>query len=237
VKFTSKGGRIHISAKPINNNHVQVSVMDTGIGMNKDMIADLFRLDINTSRNGTEGESSSGLGLIICKDFIEKHGGVLWVESQEGKGSTFHFTLPQNAKLPETPPVQNNAPAKETDQAAKKLKILIAENDETSEMLISIAVKPFSKEVLTVRSGVDAVEACRNNPDIDLILMDIQMPWMNGYEATRLIRQFNKEVIIIAQTAYSQIDDRENAIESGCNYYISKPLNLSLLKELLQKHF
>ena len=98
-------------------------------------------------------------------------------------------------------------------------------------------MKIFSKEVLKARTGVEAVEACRNNPDIDLVLMDIQMPEMDGYEATRQIRQFNKEVIIIAQTAYALTGDREKAIEAGCNDYISKPIKKDELLALIQKYF
>ena len=94
VKFTPKGGNICISAKPGIDDQIEISIKDSGIGMNQNMINNLFRLDENTSRKGTEGETSTGLGLIICKDFIEKHGGKLWVESIEGKGSTFYFTLP-----------------------------------------------------------------------------------------------------------------------------------------------
>ena len=95
VKFTNKGGGVFVSAKSLPDNSVEISIKDTGIGMGKDITDNLFRLDIDTSRKGTEGELSSGLGLIICKDLIEKHGGKLRVESEEGKGSTFYFTLPE----------------------------------------------------------------------------------------------------------------------------------------------
>jgi len=117
------------------------------------------------------------------------------------------------------------------------LKILIAEDDEASGTLIAIVVKMFSKEIIRVKTGVDAVEACRTNSDIDLVLMDIQMPEMDGYEATRQIRKFNKSVIIIAQTAFGLIGDREKSIEAGCNDYISKPINKDKLKSIIQKHF
>ena len=106
-----------------------------------------------------------------------------------------------------------------------------------SEMLITIMLKMFTKEVLKVVNGVEAVEACRNNPDINLILMDIQMPEMNGYEATRQIRQFNKDVVIIAQTAFALEGDKEKAIEAGCNDYISKPILKDGLLALIQKYF
>lgn len=94
VKFTPRGGRIMVSARINSDELVEISVKDTGIGLNKEMIANLFRLDANTNRKGTEGEYSTGLGLVICKDFIEKHGGKIKIESEEGKGSVFRFTLP-----------------------------------------------------------------------------------------------------------------------------------------------
>jgi CheY-like chemotaxis protein len=113
---------------------------------------------------------------------------------------------------------------------------LIAEDDETSEKLISISVSEFCQEVLKARTGTETVEICRNRPDIDLILMDIQMPEMSGYEATRQIRQFNKDVIIIAQTAYGLFGDNEKSISAGCNDYISKPINKVELLDLIRKY-
>jgi len=94
VKFTPKGGEITISAQSLKDNSVEISVKDTGIGMSKDMVGKLFLLTENTNRKGTDGEPSTGLGLIICKEFVEKHGGKIRVESEEGKGSTFRFTIP-----------------------------------------------------------------------------------------------------------------------------------------------
>lgn len=117
------------------------------------------------------------------------------------------------------------------------LKILIVEDDQASEIIISRAVRSICKEILNARNGQDAVEACRNTSDIDLVLMDIQLPFMDGYEATRQIRQFNKSVIIIAQTAYALTGDKEKSIEAGCNDYISKPINKDLLLMLIKKQF
>ena len=94
----------------------------------------------------------------------------------------------------------------------------------------------FAKEILYAQNGFEAVVACKDNPDIDLILMDIKMPEMDGYEATRQIRLFNKEVVIIVQTAYVLSNENEMAIEAGCNDFISKPINKTLLKELIKKH-
>jgi PAS domain S-box-containing protein len=94
VKFTNKGEKINIRANTSDDKSVEISIKDTGIGMDKDILDNLFRIDVNTNRKGTGGELSTGLGLLLCQEFIEKHNGKLWVESQEGKGSTFHFTLP-----------------------------------------------------------------------------------------------------------------------------------------------
>jgi len=93
IKFTEKGGKIIVAAKTTKENFTEISIKDNGIGMSQEMIVGLFCLDVNSSRQGTEGETSTGLGLIICKDFVEKHGGKLWVESEEGIGSTFYFTI------------------------------------------------------------------------------------------------------------------------------------------------
>lgn len=119
----------------------------------------------------------------------------------------------------------------------EELKILIAEDDEISAKLISRAVRVYGKEILNVCNGFEAVEVCRNNPDIDLVLMDIKMPVMDGYEATRQIRQFNPGVVIIAQTAYAMAGDHEKTIAAGCNDYIAKPINKALLTALMEKYF
>ena len=98
IKFSPKGSKVTILAVPKENNTVEISVKDSGIGMNNKILDNLFRLDINCGRFGTEGEPSTGLGLLLCKEFVEKHDGKIWVESEEGKGSTFYFTLKQSGQ-------------------------------------------------------------------------------------------------------------------------------------------
>ena len=99
IKFTPKYGTVLFSAKVNDDQNIEISVKDTGIGMNQKILDKLFSHDEQTNRKGTEGEASSGLGLIICKEFVEKHGGKIWAESKEGKGSTFYITLPQYIKV------------------------------------------------------------------------------------------------------------------------------------------
>lgn len=100
-----------------------------------------------------------------------------------------------------------------------------------------MVVRVFGKNIMKVRTGTEAVKACHDNPDLDLILMDIRMPEMDGYEATRQIRHFNDKVIIIAQTAYGLSGDREKAIEAGCNDHLSKPIRKDKLMEVVHKYF
>jgi CheY-like chemotaxis protein len=248
IKFTSKGSIelgyiLKADRKPA---ELEFFVKDTGIGIRqeqKNFIFERFRQGSESLNRNYEG---AGLGLSISKAFVEMLGGKIWVESNpEGKsgvnGSVFYFSIPYNA-VPEEKSVIENVALVDLDKNPANpeisgLKILIAEDNETSELLISMVVHKFSKEVIRVKTGIEAVEACHNNPDIDLILMDIKMPEMNGYEATRQIRQFNKEVIIIAQTAFALSGDKEKVIEAGCNDYITKPINIAVLKDLIQKYF
>lgn len=118
-----------------------------------------------------------------------------------------------------------------------QLKVLIAEDDDTSQMLISKSVRSISKEILKAKTGIEAVEICRTNPDVDLILMDIQMPEMDGYTATRKIREFNANVKIIAQTAYALTGDKEKAINAGCDNYITKPISKDHLLKMIYEYF
>ncbi|MEI6050382.1 MAG: PAS domain S-box protein, partial [Bacteroidota bacterium] len=225
---------------------IEFYVKDTGIGIPKDRQEAIFERFIQGDTADRMARQGAGLGLSITKSYIEMLGGEIWVESDPegksgGKGSIFYFTLPYNYKPREENVITNVVLVYNTDNLINSdisaLKILVVEDDDISERLISIALKTISFEVLKVKTGVEAIEACRNNPDIDLVLMDILLPVMNGYKATRQIRQFNKDVVIIAQTAYGLSGDREKAIEAGCNDYMTKPINKNELLTLIQKYF
>ena len=237
IKFTNKGGQVLISAWPETNNMIVVSVKDSGIGMSNEMINNLFRIDVNTRRPGTEGEPSTGLGLLLCKEFVERNGGQIWAESNLLNGSTLYFTVPCSGVMEDKTIIGNAGPIAMKEKPAEKLKILIAEDDKPSENVLAAFVKKFSKETLRVRTGVAAVEACRNHPDINLILMDIAMPGMDGYEATRIIRQFNPSIVIIAQSANSVKYSRGEALEMGCNDFMTKPFDQQSLDEMIKFYF
>jgi PAS domain S-box-containing protein len=235
IKYTHIGS-IEFGVKK-KGSYLEFFVKDTGVGIHQDQMEIIFERFRQGNDLNTRYIEGAGLGLSISKAYVEMLGGKIWVESELGKGSIFYFTLPYSSES-EAKTVSKEVPSGiRTDHQAKDLKILIVEDDESSEMLITFTIKKICKEFLKVGTGVEAVKACRNNPDIDLVLMDIKMPIMDGYEATRQIRQFNKNVVIIAQTAYGLAGDREKAIEAGCNDYISKPIKIDELKGLIQKHF
>ena len=220
-------------------NELEFFVKDTGIGIPKDRQEAIFDRFVQADIADKRAFQGAGLGLSISKAYVEMLGGKIRVESEEGKGSAFYFTIPCNFDQ-QGKSVPKNIGLDEEYQGDSKssgLKILIAEDDEISGMLLTMSVKNFGKEVLKARTGVEAVETCLNHPDIDLVLMDIKMPEMDGYEATRQIRQFNNDVVIIAQTAYALSGDREKAIAVGCNDYIAKPFGSATLKAIMRKHF
>ncbi len=247
IKFTTKGSIEfgYILKQPgevVEKPELEFFVKDTGVGIfpeQRKIIFERFRQGSESLNRNYEG---AGLGLSISKSYVEMIGGKIWVQSNfdtnaNGNGSIFYFTVPYNPDLEKK---GKNHPALSDNEEIDKdaiLNVLIAEDDLASEILFSKIVQKFSRQIYIVRTGNEAVEACRINRGIDLILMDIKMPDMDGYEATRQIRQFNNDVVIIAQTAYAQTGDREKALEAGCDEYISKPIKKDELLLLIKKHF
>lgn len=235
IKFT-KAGSIELCIRSDDDN-LKFSVQDTGIGIAKDKHQIIFDRFVQADVSETRHYEGSGLGLSIARSYVELLGGKIWLASEEGQGSTFFVTLPYHAVMEKIPPNITEAYIEDKKGEIKKMKILIVEDDETSQLFITKAIQKNNIEVLEVSSGAEAIDACRKSPDIDLILMDIKMPGIDGYEATRQIRLFNKDVVIIAQTASGLIGDREKAIEAGCNDYLSKPVKKEKLIALIQHHF
>ena len=238
IKYTDKG-TIEFGCNIVESLHstsqLQFYVKDTGIGIPKNRQEAIFERFIQADIADLEARQGAGLGLSIAKAYVEMLGGKIWVESEQGKGSTFYFTLPYHIESEEKKPAKNMDSVDGKESRIKMLNILIVEDDEASGIFLTTILNNNNK-ILHAQSGNEAVNLCRNNPDIDLILMDIKMSDLNGYEATRQIRQFNKNVVVIAQTAFGLAGDKEKAIEAGCNDHISKPINKDQLLSLIQKH-
>jgi PAS domain S-box-containing protein len=235
VKFTHTG-TIEFGYV-IKEGFLEFFVKDSGVGIPKDRQKAIFERFIQADIEDKNAYQGAGLGLSISKAFIEMLGGKIWVESIEGQGSSFYFTLPYHTEIYPENNFRNESSSPIEIEPKTHLKILIAEDDEASETLISLAVYKFAKKIIHARTGLEAVEACQNHQDIDLVLMDIMLPEMDGYEATRQIRKFNSQVVIIAQTAYALEGDKEKALAAGCTDYITKPTKTVELQQMIVKYF
>ena len=245
IKYTDFGSiefgyQLSPSISDKGQNILAFYIKDTGKGISPERHDAIFERFIQADIEDIEARQGAGLGLSIAKAYVEILGGRIWVESEEKKGSTFYVTIPYCAKSNKRVVIENSITSVNKENhfnpVASDLKILIVDDDETSELFLDILVEKISKNVFRAQTGNDAINICRNNPDIELIFMDIKMPDMNGYEATRQIREFNQDVIIIAQTAYALIGDREKAIKAGCNDYIAKPIDREKLDAMIRKY-
>lgn len=246
IKFTNHGTiEFGYSLKKGSESaELEFFVKDTGGGIpqeQKEIIFERFRQGSELLTRNYEG---AGMGLSISKAFVEMLGGKIWVVSEEenltnGKSgnTSFYFTIPIDEKPYKKNEMKNSNDKKGAARLNNELKILIVEDDIVSESMLEIMIEDYCKSPLIAKNGLEAVQLCKDNPDIDFVLMDIKMPELNGYEATKQIRQFNKDIIIFAQTAFALPGDREKAIEAGCNDYISKPYSQADLKGLIDKYF
>lgn len=221
IKYTEKG-TIEIGAS-LTENKLEVYVKDTGIGIPENRHDAVFNRFEQADFGDTRAFEGSGLGLAIAKAYVEMMGGEIVLKSQPGVGSVFSFFIPVEIFEEDFIFEEYHEEEKDTDEL-RKLIILIVEDDPVGLQFLKAVLFPYDAEIITAENGLVAVETMKNNQDINIILMDLRMPVMDGYEATRQIREFNKQVIIIAQTAFALSGDREKAINAGCNDYISKPI-------------
>jgi PAS domain S-box-containing protein len=229
-KFTQKG---HISLEyKVKADFLEFCVSDTGMGIPKEYHKKIFE-PFYKLQNTLMIYEGTGLGLSISKAYVELLGGKIWLESEPDKGAAFYFTIP----------FEKSYSVKEADSIRdqvinpvvnNKKTILIAEDIESNFKLLQYFLSDLNLEILRAVNGKEAVEICLSGKVIDLVLMDIKMPVMNGYTAVKLIREKIPGISIIAQTAYA--DDREKAIECGCSGYISKPFDKKGLLRVIREY-
>ena len=224
IKFTEKGS-IRFGYE-MRENELYFYVTDTGCGIPKDKQQNIFGrfVKLNSFAQGT------GLGLSICKTLMDHMGGRIGVESEEGKGSTFWFTLPYKPAVKEDKK-QMPKDIQPVSIERNKLTILVAEDNASNYKLFESILK-YDYHLIHAWDGMEAVEMFRkHNPQI--VLMDINMPVMDGYEATREIRKYSAKIPIIAVTAFAYASDEQKVMESGFDGYMPKPINAKLLKAQL----
>ena len=229
-KFTKKG-QIQFGYKK-DEKMLQFFVRDTGIGIPKDHVHLIFDRFRQVDNGVSDADSGTGLGLSISKELVKLMKGEIWVESNLGAGTTFYFTIPFVQAA-------SSSPIKKKGKVLKsnaKRTILIAEDEEINLFYLKAILKEFQFNILHAENGKEAVEIVQSRDDIELILMDLRMPIMDGMEAVAEIRKNFKQIPIVAQTAYAMAEDKEKALQIGCNDYLSKPISKQEVIEMVDKY-
>ena len=232
IKFTREG---HITFGYANreNRYIEFYVKDSGIGIPDDKKDFIFSRFGQVSSKKEYQPSGTGLGLPISRNLVKLMGGEMWMESKEGKGTTFFFTLPL---VTEEPQKEEQIALSNKTYHWKGKSVLVVEDEELNWHFIREMLKGTGAGIVRAKNGKEAVRLTKKGKP-DVILMDIKMPVMDGFEASSRIRDFNREVPIIAQTAYVMAEEREKSLQAGCNHFITKPIDRTILMELIDNYF
>lgn len=222
----------------IEKNNLKFHVQDTGVGISKNSQELIFERFSQEDKEISRKLGGLGLGLSISKENAILLGGNITLESEKGKGSTFYVTIPFKPVDRAGQPIPSNTAPAYLEESLKNYNILVAEDEEVNYLYIealfeNVADKQFN--IIHVKNGKEAVDICVQHKNIDLVLMDIKMPEMNGHEASRIIKAKSPTLPIIAQTAYSSEQDAELAFQNGCDAFISKPLDKEKLFGMIYK--
>ncbi len=239
IKFT-KIGAIELGYKIVNIKgdlqQFQFYVKDSGIGIAKEFHEVIFERFRQVEETNTRNYEGSGLGVTIACELTKLLGGKMWVESELEKGSTFYFQLPLEIKGAKKEYEKGKTQNKKAIPDYSGKRILIAEDTESNFKLLEQYLKRTNLEIIWAVDGLEAVEFCKQDSSIDLILMDMKMPNMNGYEATTEIKKMGIDCPVIAQTAYALQDDEVKTFTAGCDDYLSKPIKKLELYNCLNKY-
>jgi hypothetical protein len=233
IKYTNTGS-VELSYKKVNH-EIEFCIKDTGIGIPENRLNAIFERFIQADISDTRPYDGTGLGLSIVKSYVEMLGGTIKVSSVVGVGSTFSFTLPVNQTITKIAAKKKTSAIQKTLNP-KKISILVVEDDAINLLYFKALLRKHAETIIIAHNGQEAIDQLKNNPQIDMILMDMKMPILNGYETTLQIRQFNTDVKIIAQSAFTFDGDREKALLAGCDDYISKPIRKEDLIIMIEKH-
>ncbi|WGW01818.1 response regulator [Vibrio sp. YMD68] len=228
IKFTTKG-TISVSAQ-VQDKRLEIVIIDTGIGIENGRIPTLFSPFIQADSSITRKYGGTGLGLTITKHLVELMNGKIHVESTLGQGSCFTVRIPVNKKKPRSHTKKKTAIPNFSPEMKN---VLVVEDTKTNQMVIRLLLEKHGYNVTTLSNGREAVEHLNNDSanKIDVVIMDISMPIMDGLTATKEIRTFNKAIPIIALTAHAMEKDKQDCLEAGMNMFVSKPIRR---QEILQ---
>lgn len=235
-KFTTEG--FIEFGYSMDGDNIVIYVRDTGIGIPEEGQKKIFERFSQENKSTAQKYGGLGLGLSIAKENAQLIGGDLTVKSQKGKGSTFYLTIPfrkDTTKIVK----EGSVNKKMDDEPSNVFKVLIAEDEEVNYLYIETLLKMIPDlccSIVHAKNGQEAVAFCEQTNEFNLVLMDVKMPIMNGYEATEIIRKKNPDMPIIALTAYSTEKDKELALSHGCNGFLSKPVSKNIFYDMIKKY-
>jgi signal transduction histidine kinase/ActR/RegA family two-component response regulator len=236
IKFTHEGYVAFGYEVIEDQQQIKFTVKDTGFGIDEDSHQHIFDRFRRVGDDKSIKAGGLGLGLAISKAYVEMLGGTIALESKIGKGSVFSFTIPlvyDKVEMITVQPIKNKTNIKGEEEGT----ILIAEDDNINFLLFQKIMKTKNFKIIRAQNGQEAVNICLNNPEIDLVLMDIKMPVMDGFEAFEKIHPIRPNLAVIAQTAFSSNEDKERILKEGFSDYITKPINREKLFDLIDNVF
>jgi len=222
IKFTERG-YVEFGYTLTSDSLIRFYVKDTGVGLPKGKEHEIFDRFSKFSNDQQRLYGGTGIGLSIAKNLVEMMGGQIGVESEPLEGTQFYFTLPFH-RIGVKMPGQQDVERKRKNYNWEGKTFLVAEDEEDNFRYIEVALALSNASLIWARDGKEAVDIFRKIDNIDLVLMDIKMPFMDGYVATREIKQLSKRVPVIAQTAYAMSEEKEKSMAAGCDDFIAKPI-------------
>ncbi len=230
IKFTTQG-KVEFGYS-VENNNIVFFVKDTGAGIPSENINRIFERFSQLNNLPQDSRTGTGLGLAICNAYVKLLGGEIWFSSELKKGSTFYFSIPYKP----TTIISDTTMEKHDNYDWSQKTILLAEDDVPNSLYIVESLRKTKANIIAVKTGQDAIEEIKLGKQIDLVLMDIKMPIVDGLTATKEILKIKPDIPIIAQTAYAFVEDREKAKNAGCVDFISKPMKSVELISTIAKY-
>jgi PAS domain S-box-containing protein len=226
LKFTECGS-IQFGFIP-EENHVLFFVKDTGVGMSEEDLSVIFER-FKQAGCPSKKKEGTGLGLAISKGLVELLGGKIWVMAQPGIGSEFYFSIPLIQTEQSTPEPFNTKPVQLKEYKWKGKTLLLVEDEEVNYLYVKELLGNTGITILHTITAEEAIKICKTSQPIDIILMDMRLPGINGFDATRLIKRIRQKTPIVAQTAYAMENERQKCIDAGCDHYLTKPFDQEVL--------
>ncbi|HEX2936435.1 MAG TPA: PAS domain-containing protein [Bacteroidales bacterium] len=233
-KFTDSGF-VKFGYRIIEKETIEFYVQDTGIGIPHEFQNQLFKRFQQVDNSNSRKFGGTGLGLAICEGIVKLLGGRIWLTSEKNKGTTFYFTIPFVEPAIQSLPVQSNAVSEKTMDWSSKT-ILIVEDDLINLEYFKVLLYSTSINLISASTGEDAVSICTENQNIDLVLMDLRLPQMSGYEAFEKIRQMRPKLPLIAQSAFAMAEDAAQCLNFGFSDFIAKPINKNTFFNIVRKY-